>query len=174
MSGVRGICYFCSLPPERAAEADAFLAGGGTARDMSRRFGGSKSGAHRHKAHVRGRLKRAAEDRKAGSDPELLDKLLELNRITKGILEKAYNSGDLPTALSAVARAEKQLELEGRLLGALKDGATTNVVSVTLDPETALRMAQLFVQRRQVGQVGANPGIDTVALPRPTEGETRP
>jgi hypothetical protein len=137
---------------------------------MSRRFGGSKSGAQRHRAHVGGRLKRAAETRQAGSDVPLLERLMELNKITKGILAKAFNSGDLSTALQAVARAEKQLEIEGRLLGELSDGSTTNVVNVNLDPETALRMAQLFVQRRGVPHVGVGPDVVTSVAVEGREG----
>jgi hypothetical protein len=87
----------------------------------------------------------------------LLDKLLEYNRVTKGILARALNAGDLKSALKAVARAERQLELEGKLLGILRDsgGATINVTVV--DDAAATRMAKVFLQRRGVLAGDAEP-----------------
>ena len=104
---------------------------------------------NRHaQSHLAARLRRAAEERASGSDPQLLDELLELNRITRGILAKAYNTGDLQTALAAIARAEKQIELEARLLGQLREGDGATIHVNVLDDDAAIRMAKVFLQRR--------------------------
>jgi hypothetical protein len=54
---------------------------------------------------------------------------------------RADDTKNNDVALKAIARAEKQLELEGRLLGELNEGSTVNVV---LTPEwSAIRAAIL-------------------------------
>jgi hypothetical protein len=116
---------------------------------VARKFGLGRSAIDRHaRSHLAARLRRAAEERASGSDPELLDELFELNRITKGILAKAYNTGDLQTALAAIARAEKQIELEARLLGRLREGGGATVNVNVIDDDAAIRMAKVFLQRR--------------------------
>jgi hypothetical protein len=143
-----GICSVCCRPD--AADIDHALAVSGVSwRAVARKYGLGRSAINRHAhEHLGPRLKRAADKRAAGEDPGLLDKLMHLNEVTKGILARAYNSGDLPTALSAVARAEKQLELEGRLLGLLRDqGGPT--INLNLDAATAERMAEIYLARRR-------------------------
>ena len=57
------------------------------------------------------------------------------------VLREARQSKDHELRLKAIARAEKQIEFEGRLLGELQDGATVNVAIM---PEwLALRAALL-------------------------------
>jgi hypothetical protein len=62
----------------------------------------------------------------------LLDRLKELNRETAAILKEARAAGtkDNDLALKAIARAEKQMELEGRSLRELKEGTTVNIVVI--------------------------------------------
>lgn len=69
----------------------------------------------------------AAEVVQAGN---LLDRLRDLNRETAAILRecRTVDPVDNELALKAIARVEKQIELEGRLLGELNEGATLNVV----------------------------------------------
>ena len=60
----------------------------------------------------------------------LLDRLIALSRETAAILREAREGDekDNELALKAIARAEKQIELQARLLGELKDTATVNVL----------------------------------------------
>ncbi len=152
-----GTCSICSRSD--ASDIDRALAGSGTSwRAVARRYGLGRAAVTRHAhKHLGSRLRRAAEARASGSDPALLDKLLEYNRVTKGILARALTAGDLKSALKAVARAERQLELEGKLLGLLRDngGATINVTVV--DDAAATRMAKVFLQRRGVLAGDAEP-----------------
>jgi hypothetical protein len=62
--------------------------------------------------------KQASDEVEAGN---LFDRLKALNRTTLDILREARESRNPGVALQAIARAEKQLDLECRLLGELKD-----------------------------------------------------
>jgi hypothetical protein len=44
------------------------------------------------------------------------------------VLKAARDAEDHELRLKAITRAEKQIELEGRLLGELRDGAKVNIV----------------------------------------------
>lgn len=71
----------------------------------------------------------------------MLDRLKALNRETAAVLREARegDSKNNDIALKAIARVEKQIELEGRLLGELHEGSTVNII---LTPEwQALRAA---------------------------------
>jgi hypothetical protein len=62
----------------------------------------------------------------------LLDRLLSLNAETMAILKEARAGRikDNELALKAIARAEKQLELQGKLLGELNEAPTVNLLAV--------------------------------------------
>jgi hypothetical protein len=88
----------------------------------------------------------------------LFERLKGLNRETAAILAEARAAQNNVIALQAVARAEKQLELEARLLGELSDSAKVAVginVAPTLDLSllTDEELAQLSkVQKRLFGE----------------------
>jgi hypothetical protein len=120
-------CYACDHP--QRAFIDAAIVAGRTVRDIGGRVGLSKSAIDRHRAHVPARLARAKRAREVTQADDLIDRLLELTRITRSILARAYNANDHDLALRAIARAEKQLELEARLLGELQAAPIVNVVT---------------------------------------------
>jgi hypothetical protein len=62
------------------------------------------------------KAKEASEQVEAGT---LFERLRALNQETQAILREARESGNNAIALQAIARAERQLELEARLLGEL-------------------------------------------------------
>jgi hypothetical protein len=106
----------------------------------------SKTALLRHKAdHLPATIVKAAEVKEAISGGSLLDRLTALNQETASILREARTAGltkDSPLALKAIARAEKQLELESRLLLELNQGAS---VDLTQTPEwQSLRSAILL------------------------------
>ncbi len=124
------VCTICSC--KERAEIDAALVAGEPLRGISRKFFGSvkaEDALSRHRAeHLPVRLVKAqgaAEVVQAGS---LLERLLELNAETRAILREARLEQDNELALKAVARVEKQIELEGKLLGELREGPTVNLV----------------------------------------------
>ncbi len=64
---------------------------------------------------------------------DAVQQLIAINNETLRILEEAKASGDLKTALRAIERIEKQLELQAKLLGDIQEAPTTiiwNVVKV--------------------------------------------
>jgi len=58
----------------------------------------------------------------------LLDRLLALSRETAEILEEARQAKHHELALKSIGRIERQIELQARLLGELKDGQPVNVL----------------------------------------------
>lgn len=84
----------------------------------------------RHKDHLPGQLAKAHEAAEVVKADTLLDRLKELNAETRAILKETREGGNHDLALKAIARVEKQLELEAKLLGELQpEGMTINVYS---------------------------------------------
>jgi transposase-like protein len=113
-------CTVCQHPDRGLIDAelvDGLLSAG----DIARRFGLTHDSVNRHRlAHLPERLVKAAEVAETADARSLLDRLLDLSRETSDILREARTSGDHEVALKAIARAEKQLELQARLLHALE------------------------------------------------------
>lgn len=83
----------------------------------------------RHRAdHLPERLAQAHAARETVTAETLLDRLRAINRETSDVLRAAKQSRDHDLRLRAITRAERQLELEARLLGQLQDGPTINVM----------------------------------------------
>ena len=73
-------------------------------------------------------LTKAEGAKDAARAEDLLGRLLSLNAETLAILAAAKAAEHHGLALAAIARAEKQLELQARLAGELKDQTTVNVL----------------------------------------------
>jgi hypothetical protein len=99
-------------------------------RDIARRWRVSKDAVARHKEHLPAHLAKAEEAKEVAQADSLLDRLLDLSKETAAILKEARQGDekDNELALKAIARAEKQIELQARLLGELKDTTTVNVL----------------------------------------------
>ncbi len=122
-------CTVCSHAERQAI--DIALVAGEPYRSIAKRFATSPEAMWRHKeTHLPTHLSRAEEAREATQADSLLDQLLHLNRETMAILKEAREgeTKDNEIALKAIGRAEKQIELQARLLGELKDTATVNVL----------------------------------------------
>lgn len=134
------VCTACAHPERDAIDA-ALVRGEESKRRIAARFSVSETAIRRHVEHVPSRLSRAAERQEIASIDSLLERLRSLNAEVASILREAKAKGQLDIALKAIARAEKQIELEGRLLGELQEGTTINVAIM---PEwLALRSALL-------------------------------
>jgi hypothetical protein len=122
-------CTICAHPERDALEAA--MVAGETLRDIARRFRVGKDAAARHKAdHLPERLAKAHEVEEVADADTLLSRLRSLNRETAAILKEAREEGskDNELALKAIARVEKQIELEGRLLDVLNDRPQVNIL----------------------------------------------
>ena len=119
-------CTIC-MHSDRS-EIDAALVAGEAFRNIAERTGTSATALVRHKGdHIPARLAKA-EAAEATQADDLLGQLLALNRETMTILHEARGSGDNELALRAIARAERQVELQAKLLGELREGTTVNVL----------------------------------------------
>lgn len=109
---------------------------------------------------------KAAEKRELSAGEDLLQRLLDLNRQTLEILGEARRARKPYLALKAIGRAEAQLELQARLAGEIKDRElTVNVLN--LSPETAERMARIYLERRGGPPMlagGAEPPVESEVI----------
>jgi len=147
-------CTICTHQ-ERVAINEALL-GIDSLRTIADRWSVSKTALIRHKTdHLPTSLTKAAAVAEVVEAGNLLERLKVLNWETAAILReaRASDSKDNELALKAIARIEKQIELEGRLLGELNEGATVNVlvspewqslravILAALEPYPAARLA---------------------------------
>lgn len=120
-------CTICTHA-ERAALETTLLAGEAY-RHIAARFGTSTAALQRHKHdHLPSHLAQAHKAEEVTQADGLLERLLTLSQETTAILQEARAGEDHELALKAIARAEKQIELQARLLGELKEGQTVNVL----------------------------------------------
>ena len=120
------VCTICTHSERE--EIDAALIEGAALRNIAQRFGTSPTALHRHKDHLPQHLAKASEAAEVAQADGLLDKLQSLNSETMLILREAREGDDNELALKAIARAEKQLELQAKLLGELNEGTTVNIL----------------------------------------------
>ncbi|MGH9443941.1 MAG: hypothetical protein ACRD16_16875 [Thermoanaerobaculia bacterium] len=89
-------------------------------------------------------MAKAAEQKDVAAGSSLIERLLELNKISRAILADTYKAGERGLALKAIARLESQLELEARLIGEIKD-TQVSVVNLQLNSTEADRIARAFL-----------------------------
>lgn len=129
----------CTICRHKERDAiDLALLEGQPLRDIARQFNVSRAALDRHKDHLPGQLVKAHEAAEIASAGTLLDRLRQLNDETRAILAETREIKNHDLSLKALARLEKQLELEAKLLGELKENETT--VHIYASPEwVALR-----------------------------------
>jgi hypothetical protein len=120
------VCTICTH--EKRGEIDAALLAGEPFRTIASRFGTSPTALHRHKKHLPTFLVKAHEVNEAVEAGTLLERLKFLNAETRAILAECRAEGNRAVALLAIARLEKQLELEAKLIGELQQEGTINLV----------------------------------------------
>jgi DNA-binding transcriptional regulator LsrR (DeoR family) len=109
---------------------------GASVRDIETRFGLSKSAAHRlMQKGLPEHMVKAQQAKDVVSSTDLLARLSALGDQTQAALAVAQQAGDTPTVLKAIGRLEKQLELQGRLLGQLSAAAVSVSVNLHESPE---------------------------------------
>src|SRR4051794_2215626 len=119
-------CTVCAHPERLAIEREMMALR--PFRDMAGRFGLSKSAIFRHHdEHLSAAIVKASRVGEIARADDLVDRLIALARETQAILDRAKAAEDDELALRAIARAERQLELQGKLIGQIKEGATVNI-----------------------------------------------
>ncbi len=156
-------CTICKHPSRD--EINAALLGADSLRKIAARWSVSKAAVLRHKAgHLPASIVKAAAVQEVISGGNLLERLTTLNRETASILLEARTAGrtkDNPLTLKAIARAERQLLLEGQLLAEMNEGAAVDLtqtaewqnlraaILLALEPHPAARAAVLEAIRSE-------------------------
>src|SRR5690348_15368612 len=139
-------CSICSHPD--VGKINSELLGGQPYRNVAERYRISPPAIVRHKPHIAKALVKAKAKEAAKEDVQaetVLDRLMSYHRTIQELLTEARQSKDHVGALRAVQAGLKQLELEARLLGDLKDhsgsgtGVTVQVVYVSANSGAASR-----------------------------------
>lgn len=124
----------CSVCGHAArVEIDKHLVDGvRTTSDLARSFSLSRQALLRHKEnHVTKAIRAAAErdrqDTGERHEAGLLDQARDLHRKALGLMAKAYQTGDIRTAIAGLNAATKLLELQGRFLGQIGGDTTVNI-----------------------------------------------
>lgn len=126
------------------------LVDGVSVRDVERKYGVSKSAAGRLlQRGLPAHLVKARGAREAVSASGLLERLAALGRQTEEVLAIARGAGESGTALKAIGRLEKQLELQGRLAGQLATAAVNVSVNLHESPEYVDLVAKLLAALRK-------------------------
>jgi hypothetical protein len=120
-------CGVCTHPARGAI--DKALAAGEPIARIAARHGLSEDAVSRHNAeHLPARLARAAEREEVRQAFDAWTQLRAVNAATLAILKEAREARDHDVALKAIARVEKQIELQARLLGELDDRPQVNLL----------------------------------------------
>ena len=108
---------------------DRELVGSASNRSVASLYDVSEAAVRRHKAnHLPAKLVMAVKAAEVVEADNLLHQVGDLQRRALAILDKAEETGELRTALSAIREARGNLELLAKLLGELDDRPTVNVL----------------------------------------------
>jgi hypothetical protein len=103
-------------------------------RLIADRFGLSKTSLLRHRGNcISAQLSKAKELQETENGSDLVQRLREIHQETRAILSRAKKTKDWATALRAITRLERQIELEGALLGELAHGVRGGVTVVRVE-----------------------------------------
>jgi hypothetical protein len=120
----------CTVCVHKDCEAiDKALVAGGSAREISALFRVSPDAVQRHKTEHMAEMLRKA--RGVATDTQALDVVTQLKAINGAslhILQEARQGKDPQTALKAIDRIQRQIELQAKLLGQLDDRPVVNVL----------------------------------------------
>jgi hypothetical protein len=145
-----GSCTVCSHPQHIGID-QAYIAGA-TVRELANRFLRSKTTIHKHVTqHIPAAAQKAieaADARDVQAGDCILGELRDLRDEAKRLQAKAEKKNDVRTAIAAIRELVRLVELKARILGELRD-REISVTNVQIDGDTAARMAEMFLARRQ-------------------------
>ena len=125
------ICTVCEHPEKNAI--DRALVGSVSNRSVASLYDVSEAAVRRHKAnHLPAKLVMAEKAAEVVEANNLLRQVGDLQRRALAILDKAEETGELRTALSAIKEARGNLELLAKLLGELDERP---IVNLNISPE---------------------------------------
>jgi hypothetical protein len=98
---------------------------------VAKRYGTNKAVLHRHRQTLPAVIARGANPAEIERSDTLLDQVRNLQAEASSVLDSAKNSGDLQTALKAIAQARACIELLAKLTGEL---AAQPTINLTVNP----------------------------------------
>lgn len=120
-------CLICQHPDRESI--DKALARQTSNRELARVYSLSEASIRRHKAnHLPARVARAQEAEDVREALDVVRQLKAINAASLHILKEAREQGKQGTALAAIDRIHKQIELQAKLLGELDDRPQVNVL----------------------------------------------
>lgn len=148
-------CTICGHP-ERS-DIDKALIRRVPYREITRRFGVGKDALSRHlHDHIAPAVAKIRDAEEAREALDVVEQLRDINATSLSILKEARDRRDNDTALKAVDRVHKQLELVAKLAGTLDERVQVNlylspewlklraVIVTALEPHEAARNAVLM------------------------------
>lgn len=120
-------CTVCTHPARAAI--DQALVAGRSAYDLASLYRVSHDAITRHNAsHLPAHVAKAHEDEEARQAIDVVKQLKVINQVSVAILHEARQAGDSGTALKAIDRLQRKIELQAKLLGELDERPTVNVL----------------------------------------------
>jgi hypothetical protein len=121
------VCTACTSPNREAI--DRALVAATPLRTIADQHGVSKTALIRHKAdHLPAALVKGKEAKEEAHALDIVKQLKTINAVTFEILAAARKGRDSETALKAIDRVQRQIEMQAKLLGALNDGTVVNIL----------------------------------------------
>ncbi len=141
-------CTVCTHPERE--QIDIELLEGRPFKDLAARFGPSGSALHRHgRSHLPERLLKAQAAAEVSKGDDLFAQLESLKVNARRILATAESHGDLRTALAGIRELSRLIELVAKLPAELKTRPTSAVNVELIDPITAEKMAEAYLEHRR-------------------------
>jgi hypothetical protein len=120
-------CTVCGHAARTAI--DKALAGGASNRSLASLYDVSEAAVRRHRAnHLPALVARAQEAEDVREALDVVKQLKAINAASLHILKEARERGKQATALAAIDRIHRQIELQAKLLGELDDRPQVNVL----------------------------------------------
>ncbi len=124
-------CTVCEHP--KREEIDRALVGGASNRSVASLYDVSEAAVRRHKGnHLPAKLVMAHQEEDVREALDVVRQLKAINAASLHILKEARDQGKPSTALQAIDRIQRQIELQAKLLGELDERP---VVNVLISPE---------------------------------------
>jgi hypothetical protein len=137
----------CCVDPRRP-QIDRDLLSGLSEVKTSQKYGKSSTSVERHKQHITQTVALAASQ---DYGRELMKFIEVLEGEAARLQADAEAAHDTRTAIVALGERRRLVELRAKITGELKEHqTTTNILSVTLDPKVAERMAEAFLMRQKL------------------------
>ena len=111
------------------AEIDAALVAGASYRNIAEQFSLSLAALARHRSeHIPAAISQSQEAREEAQALDVVKQLKAINGASLAILAEARTSGNAETALKAIDRIHRQIELQAKLLGDLDERPQVNIL----------------------------------------------